>query len=91
MFKVGDWVRDTSVNNVGIFELKTCAQIEQANIDSSLVKWKPKIGELCVFWDSCDSEYIVMGYTAILCREFDNSAPLEFLFELRKKMEMYSS
>lgn len=46
-FKLGDYVRDISPENSGIFQITNEAQLEQANLDSAYIAWEPRKGEWC--------------------------------------------
>ena len=58
MFKVGDWVRDVTDDSVH--------QVINEDIVngkySSAVKWQPKVGEWCWFYDTVSSNPLLMQF-----------------------------
>jgi len=85
-YKVGDLVTD----GYEIWRHKdNCRALKE--VQDTWVKWEPKDGEWCIFWDITDTSYVVGKYTknkqndGIMDREWDNIAPLEFVQTLRDK------
>jgi len=90
------WNKSLDYENV---ELLNGERFRIPNFDRSVVKrWKPKAGELCVFWDNNDilvkDDFWVIGKLDSICKEkyyqdkngnkWDNIAPLEFIDILKE-------
>ena len=94
-YEVGDWVTD----GYEIWKHKdNCRALKE--VQETWVKWEPKDGELCVFYDYDSEEYIIGRYNTrheinafSLAEDYfyydedtwDNIAPLEILEELKSK------
>lgn len=57
--KMGDWVKGISQNITGNYNITNKLQLNQANEDSSYIKWAPIEDELCVFKEKDTDYYIV--------------------------------
>ena len=58
-FKIGDWIVNTISN---LKEQVTKTNIDIVNKNFYFVKWEPREGELCVFWNDNNKEYFIAKY-----------------------------
>ena len=94
-FNVGDWVSNTELNSISqikniMFDTNSLDVGKYVWCIDKCKKWKPREGELCVFWNSLP-RYMVSrfeGYNGyhyidVYKDEFVNIAPLEFIQTLK--------